>query len=959
MEPNRHPPPGATDPSQAQQQTQLHQQRGAHSPLIEPRIPPPPFAIQSSYPLNSTTPATAAAAGVEARNLTNVPRRSPYGGPGYAQSFEGGAPPKAVGRPPSAAEQGAPTSRDFRAAPPHCFPNATASSSDGWAQSQEPFSPTKHKPATMQLYHPPMKGPPHGEPPLHAGDARHVTSTTAPIQMQGMAGAASARPAPPLSVADMQGLKGYPGRGPVQAQSPPLGPQPPKPPPKQGPQSPTQQPALAMQHHPARVGQQAPPMPGGIPAPAEQPAPPVVMRELRVEDALLYLDDVKREFRSQPGVYNEFLTIMKNFKTQAVDTPGVIQRVSKLFRGYNKLILGFNTFLPEGYKISLQDLMRAEAQQVAEEEAEARQEQLAAAQQKQQQQQIQIEQVRTQDPAHHAQSPFSKPGETSSPGQRPITANDSPGAMPPQPSAAPDKQRSQQLDDKIVTMSDSHDIPASSSMELHQPPIVRPKPRPAQQKKQAQHVPQQIQNPAVEFDHAISYVTQIKRRFANDPNTYHSFLDILHTYQKEQRGIKEVLEQVAHLFQDHPDLLKEFTFFLPDAVQEQAKERLHRAAAESESRLASQRQAQLDEYQKSIQQQQADETVSASTQHQIIDMTARNRKAAEVATSGAAVVAPPPVGTRKRALEGQAVPTSHHPESYVYNSAVERQFFDLAKEALSSYARDGGQAWAEFMKCLDMYAQDILSRGEMLTFVEPLLGKRNAKLFEDFKRIIAAAGSSTGPAPPLEDAWYSVPLSEIDFSRCRRCTPSYRALPRDYPAPPCTERSDGEAKVLNDIWVSLPVGSEESYTFRHMRRNTYEEHLFRCEDERFEIDMVIDSNAATPQRLLPIAEEIARLSKADIAIDELGPKNLNEGAGVAGKRFQYTFDKDVLGVIHRNTIARIFGDSGQEILDLVCWPSCQSIFCIVLLLMFDALTPSFPLALPDGEEPGCDNSLGR
>jgi paired amphipathic helix protein Sin3a len=83
-------------------------------------------------------------------------------------------------------------------------------------------------------------------------------------------------------------------------------------------------------------------------------------------------------------------------------------------------------------------------------------------------------------------------------------------------------------------------------------------------------------------------VTNIKKRFANDPNTYHAFLEILHTYQKEQRGIKEVLEQVAALFADHPDLLKEFTFFLPDAVQEQAKERLHRAAADSEARMAAQ-----------------------------------------------------------------------------------------------------------------------------------------------------------------------------------------------------------------------------------------------------------------------------------------------------------------------------------------------------------------------------------
>ena len=52
---------------------------------------------------------------------------------------------------------------------------------------------------------------------------------------------------------------------------------------------------------------------------------------------------------------------MKNFKAQEIDTPGVIQQVSQLFRGYNKLILGFNTFLPEGYKIELPHVEGAEA----------------------------------------------------------------------------------------------------------------------------------------------------------------------------------------------------------------------------------------------------------------------------------------------------------------------------------------------------------------------------------------------------------------------------------------------------------------------------------------------------------------------------------------------------------------------------------------------------------------------
>lgn len=42
---------------------------------------------------------------------------------------------------------------------------------------------------------------------------------------------------------------------------------------------------------------------------------------------------------------------MKDFKSGAIDTPGVIERVSTLFAGHPNLIQGFNTFLPPGYKI--------------------------------------------------------------------------------------------------------------------------------------------------------------------------------------------------------------------------------------------------------------------------------------------------------------------------------------------------------------------------------------------------------------------------------------------------------------------------------------------------------------------------------------------------------------------------------------------------------------------------------
>ena len=42
------------------------------------------------------------------------------------------------------------------------------------------------------------------------------------------------------------------------------------------------------------------------------------------------------------------------FTIFSIDTPGVINRVSNLFKGHPDLIVGFNTFLPPGYKIEVQ-----------------------------------------------------------------------------------------------------------------------------------------------------------------------------------------------------------------------------------------------------------------------------------------------------------------------------------------------------------------------------------------------------------------------------------------------------------------------------------------------------------------------------------------------------------------------------------------------------------------------------
>ena len=88
------------------------------------------------------------------------------------------------------------------------------------------------------------------------------------------------------------------------------------------------------------------------------------MSKLTVEDAKAYLDKVKSTFAEQPEVYDNFLSIMKDFKAQLINTPGVIARVSDLFQGHVDLIYGFNTFLPPDYKIAMEDIERTEAERM-------------------------------------------------------------------------------------------------------------------------------------------------------------------------------------------------------------------------------------------------------------------------------------------------------------------------------------------------------------------------------------------------------------------------------------------------------------------------------------------------------------------------------------------------------------------------------------------------------------------
>ncbi|KAG7391744.1 Paired amphipathic helix protein Sin3b [Phytophthora pseudosyringae] len=610
--------------------------------------------------------------------------------------------------------------------------------------------------------------------------------------------------------------------------------------------------------------------------------PPPRHRELRVEDALLYLDQVKQQFGDQPDIYNQFLDVMKDFKAQAIDTPGVILRVSTLFRGYPNLILGFNTFLPPGYRI------RPDTS---------------------------IEVIPSQMAGRGGVQP-SMFGVGA-----PQSANANMGHRPPPVTIPP---------------------PPYSPPELHKPtPSSRQQLAPASQmktggkpKKQQQQAPtpnggnaaaRSSTNP-VEFDHAIHYVTTIKQRFADEPETYKEFLAILHTYQKEQRSIRQVLDQVSHLFRDHPDLLREFTFFLPDAVQEQAKERLNRAAEKAQQRKDQMAQkarkygSSSQGYQPDRRDDRGPDSPSSAAMkggRMMADEedaymkygkkgSGRGYKDDDHRLSGKALER----REKERERERNRSQFNHkrakrrpydgkERRAYLAISDVlldkeEWNIFEKIKKILPS--RDN---WREFLKCLELYSQEVLDRNEMLSLIRNLFG-RHTDLVEEFDHLLCSHGVQKTP----KEIWPFIPLAETDLSQCRRATPSYRGLPASYPIPPCSHRSALEKQVCNDSWVSVPTGSED-FSFKSMRKNQYEEALFKCEDERFEIDMVIEANASTISILEPLAHEIEVLKKS------------KESSGDDDKLWNYVVDKGTFRVTHLNAITRIYGESGSEILELL------------------------------------------
>ncbi|KAK7407307.1 hypothetical protein VNO78_09111 [Psophocarpus tetragonolobus] len=588
-------------------------------------------------------------------------------------------------------------------------------------------------------------------------------------------------------------------------------------------------------------------------------------QKLTTNDALAYLKAVKDIFQDKRDKYDDFLEVMKDFKAQRIDTAGVIARVKELFKGHRDLILGFNTFLPKGYEITL--------------------------------------------PSEDEQPPPKKP---------------------------------------------------------------------------------------VEFEEAINFVNKIKTRFQGDDHVYKSFLDILNMYRKENKSITEVYQEVAAIFQDHPDLLDEFTHFLPDAsaaastyyvsarnsmlrdrssaipVRQMHVEKRERTMVSHVDRdpsvdrpdpdhdrglLRIEKERRRVEKEKERREDRDKRECERDDRYYEHDgsrdrerfSSKRNRKAED---SGAEPLldADENFGTRPMSS------TCDDKNSLKSIYSQEFAFCEKVKEKLRN-----PDDYQEFLKCLHIYSREIITRQELQSLVGDLLGKY-PDLMEGFNEFLLQSEKNDGgflagvmnkkslwtdghglkpmkvedrdrdrdreryrddgmkerdrefrerdkstviankdilgskmSLYPSKDKYLSKPINELDLSNCDQCTPSYRLLPKNYPIPIATQKTELGAEVLNDHWVSVTSGSED-YSFKHMRKNQYEESLFRCEDDRFELDMLLESVNVTTKRVEELLDKI----------------NNNIIKGDSPFRIE-----EHLTAINLRCIERLYGDHGLDVMEVL------------------------------------------
>jgi len=382
----------------------------------------------------------------------------------------------------------------------------------------------------------------------------------------------------------------------------------------------------------------------------------------------------------------------------------------------------------------------------------------------------------------------------------------------------------------------------------------------------------------VEFNHAISYVNKIKNRFQDRPEIYKQFLEILQTYQREQKPIQDVYSQVTSLFHTAPDLLEDFKQFLPESAAQtrsgvsRPEDSIAMAVMTPMSQaphvardgpkmppvgnFAPPTSATKETKKRARPDKNAPERATASAADQA--QTSAIRGTLPAATNKRAKLSHKPAGAADAVfVEPTLTPVMPEPLAPIpasISSQDDLAFFDRVKKHIGNRT-----TMTEFLKLFNLFNQELITKDVLIYKANQFLGG-NAELLNTLVAMFKDLGDEDSvdnrPEPPL---------GRVSLSNCRGHGPSYRLLPKRERLKPCSGRDELCNSVLNDEWASHPTWASEDSGFVAHRKNAYEEGLHRIEEERHDYDFFIEANQKCMHLLEPIAQQMLTLNASERA----------------------------------------------------------------------------------------------
>ncbi|CAD6995416.1 unnamed protein product [Ceratitis capitata] len=185
----------------------------------------------------------------------------------------------------------------------------------------------------------------------------------------------------------------------------------------------------------------------------------------------------------------------------------------------------------------------------------------------------------------------------------------------------------------------------------------------------------------------------------------------------------------------------------------------------------------------------------------------------------------------------------------------------------------------QFLRCLTLFNQEIVSKTEFLNLVTPFLmdllnflpGGGGTGIFglEEIPLQAAHRQNSNLGCNALNDRQGNHQGGElaqdIGLTSCKRLGASYCALPQSIVPEKCSGRTPLCREVLNDSHDSQFYAPDEDSIFDTSRKTQFEETIYRTEDERFELNVVIETNSATIRVLEGMQKKMSRMSPEQLS----------------------------------------------------------------------------------------------